>query len=224
MGYADTTVLIPVKDEPAVGNVTKEVLKALPGCKVLIIYKGYPKGFNLGFKDKAVRIVKQMGAGKGTAMIQAKKYIDTPIFCLIDGDSTYEVKDLRKLVQLVRDGADMAFGNRFNDIREGAMSKPLQTGNRALTGLANAMFGTDFEDYFSGIRAINTKTYKSLNLTEKFFGIETELNVKMHRKGFKIIEIPTKYYKRVGGSNQIKPVGALKLVTLDFKLLLFDRS
>ena len=105
MDYGDTTVMIPVKDEPATESVVKAVFAALPNCKIIVVYKG---NLNLSLKHKNLKIVKQTGSGKGRAVIEAGKFVDTEILCLIDGDNTYEVNALRRVIALVRYGADMA--------------------------------------------------------------------------------------------------------------------
>ncbi len=212
--------MIPVKDEPAVGAVARETLKSLPNCKVFIIYKGYNDKFDLGFKHKDITILKQKGSGKGVAVVQAAKQIHTRIMCLIDGDATYEVNDLKKLVKLVRDGAGMAIGDRLSGIDTEAMPPFIQVGNKVITITANVLYGLPLKDSQTGIRAIRKSAFDSLVLKEEFFGIETEMNVKMHKKGFKIVEIPTKYYKRVGESKQMKLIDGVKLLFIDFKFLL----
>ena len=130
MDFSDTTVVIPVKDEPAVEKVAKDVFKILPKCKVIVIYKG---DLNMKFRNKNLRIIKQTSSGKGYACVQAAKSVDTEIMCLIDGDDTYEVKDLRKLIQLVREGADMAIGDRLTNISTKVMPTYIQFGNNVLT-------------------------------------------------------------------------------------------
>lgn len=164
MDYSDTTVMIPVKDEPAVGIVTKKVLKALPNCKVVVIYKGYDGKLKLGISNPNITVIKQKGSGKGVAVVQAAKQIHTDIMCLIDGDETYEVNDLKKLVNMVRNGADMAIGNRLDHLERAAMPSFIETGNKVITITANLLYGMDLKDSQTGIRAIRKSAYDSLDL------------------------------------------------------------
>jgi dolichol-phosphate hexosyltransferase len=217
MDYSDTTVMIPVKDEPAVGTVTRRVLKNLPGCRAVIIYKGYDGKLELGFSDKRLTVIKQKGSGKGYAVVQAARQIHSEIMCLIDGDATYEVNDLKKAIELVRQGADMALGDRLTGMDIEAMPAFIQFGNKVITVVANIIYGMDLKDSQTGLRAIRKSAFDSLDLKEQYFGIESELNVKGKKKGFKIVEMPTKYYKRVGESKQMKLIDGIKLLLLDFK-------
>ncbi|MCL5430504.1 MAG: glycosyltransferase family 2 protein [Candidatus Marsarchaeota archaeon] len=216
MDYSDTTVVIPVMEEPAVEKVTKEVLNNLPKCRVIIIHKG-PISINLRHRD--LTVVKQTGSGKGVGMRQAAKLVKTKIMCFIDGDDTYEVKDLKKLVQHVRDGADMAIGDRLNHLDKGAMPGYIIFGNSILTITANVLYGLRLHDSQTGIRAMKKRMFDSLNLRETHFGIEEEMNIKAKKNGYRIVEMPTSYYRRDGPAKHMKISGGLKLFLINLKFL-----
>ncbi len=216
MDYADTTVIIPVKDEPAVGKVTKGVLHALPGCRVIVIYSGeaprLPKGRN-------VSILHQHSAGKGMACLEAAEHVKTGIMCFIDGDDTYDPKDFKGLIAEVRKGADMALGDRMANISAAAMPLYIQFGNNILTSAANLLYGLRLEDSQTGIRAMKKKVFDSLHLKEKEFGIESEMNIKAKKNGCKIVELPASYYVRTGAAKHFKLAGGFKLFFTTFKFL-----
>ncbi|MFI5412607.1 MAG: glycosyltransferase family 2 protein, partial [Candidatus Micrarchaeales archaeon] len=212
------TVIIPVKDEPATEKVTRKVIRALPNCCVIVIYKGEVK---LNFKHSKLRVIKQTAiGGKGAACVQAGKYVNTKIMCFIDGDDTYEVEDLKKVIALVRKGADMALGDRMSRITEKVMPKYVQLGNMVLTMTGNLVFGLRIRDSQTGLRAIRTEVFRSLNLKERFFGIEEEMNIHCKRKNLKIEETSAKYYVRVGVSKQFKMIDGFKLFLINFRHLL----
>ena len=216
MDFSDTTVIVPVKDEPATDKVVKEVLKELPRCKVLVVYKGEPyikKG------NSSVRIIEQVGNGKGTACRQAVRHVTTPILCFIDGDATYEPKDLRKLVQLVRDGADMTMGNRFALMEQESMPFYIRLGNNALTLATNILYSTHIKDSQTGLRAMRKTVFEEMDLREPRFGIETEMAVMAKKRNFKVVEIPAHYYKRIGQSKQVKIWDGIKLQLIVFRFL-----
>jgi dolichol-phosphate hexosyltransferase len=217
MDYSDTTVIIPVKDEPAVEKVTKDVFGALKNCNVIIIHKG---SLDMRFRHKNLTIIKQADSGKGYACERAAKYVTTEIMCFIDGDRTYEVDDLKKVIILVREGADMALGNRISNIKHDSMPRYVRFGNWVLTATGNLFFGLKIKDSQTGLRAIRTICFRKLELNEQYFGIESEMNIKAKKKGYKIAETRAKYYIRVGMSKQFKLVDGLKLFLLNFKLLL----
>ena len=219
MDYSDTTVIIPVKDEPAVGTVARQVLKELKNCKVIVIYKDDSDRENVGFADKNLMLMKQRGSGKGVACVQAAKRVKTEIMCFIDGDATYEARDLRKAVALVRGGADMALGNRLRRLDREAMPAFIEVGNKIITQTANMLYGMRLADSQSGLRAIRKSAFDKLGLREQFFGIETEMNVMSRKNGFRVVETPIGYHKRIGSSKQVKALDGVKLLLTDFKFL-----
>ena len=153
------------------------------------------------------------------ACVQAVKYVKTPIMCFIDGDDTYDVNDMKRLVAEVRNGADMAIGNRFGKMKEGAMPAYVKFGNGVLTATGNVLYGLRINDSQTGSRAMKTSVFRSMKLRETHFGIETEMNVKAKKMGYKIAEIPINYYIREGTPKHSKPFGGLKLLALNLKLL-----
>ena len=219
MDYSDTTVMIPVKNEPAAGRVARDVLKKLHGCKVLVVYKGDRKILNINFKDRNMKIIEQHDSGKGKGVVKGLKLIDTDIVCLIDGDATYSVDDLKKVIGMVRGGADMAIGNRFANLDRRAMPLFIELGNKIITGTANILYGMKLKDSQTGLRAIRKAALAKLELREPGFGIESELNIKFRKAGFKVAETPIRYSVRVGESKQMKLVDGIKLLLLDFKFL-----
>jgi hypothetical protein len=220
MDYSDTTVIIPVKDEPAAGRVASDVLAKLPKASVLVVYKGDRNAIGIKFKDKRMRVVKQTApGGKGAGVAQALKLVGTPIVCLIDGDATYSVEDLKKVIKMVRGGADLALGDRFAHLDRKSMPFFIEFGNKAITAVANLLYGMSIRDSQTGLRAMRMRSLRKLDLRERGFGIESEINIKMKKAGFRIAETPISYGVRVGASKQMKLVDGIKLLLIDFKFL-----
>jgi len=219
MDYSDTTVLIPVRDEPAAGRVARDTLSRLKKAKVLVIYKGDKSRLNINFSDSRMRVVEQKGSGKGAAVRQAMKLIKTPILCIIDGDATYGVDDLKRVVGIVRSGADMALGNRFARLDRKAMPFFIEFGNKVITKTANLLYGMRIHDSQTGLRAVLKSAVDKLDLRENGFGIESEMNIKARKAGMRIEETPIGYGERVGSSKQMKLLDGIKLLLLNFKFL-----
>lgn len=223
--YSDTTVIIPVKDEPAVGMVASDALKLLKGCKVIIIYKSDSGRFGLmdkngrKFSHSDITLIRQNDSGKGMACIYAGRHVTTPVMCFIDGDATYDVRDLKKMIALVRKGTDMVLGDRLSKVDIGAMPRFIQTGNWVLTATANLLYGMNLRDSQTGIRAMKKSSWDRLDLRERNFGIETEMNIKARKEGMEIAEIPVNYYLRVGTTKQRKFIDGVKLFLTNFRFL-----
>ncbi|MGC8652047.1 MAG: glycosyltransferase family 2 protein [Candidatus Micrarchaeia archaeon] len=221
--YSDTTVIVPVKNEPAtaVSGVLSGIFKNLPSCSVIVIYKG--KSIAGAGRSGNLTLIRQKSDGKGAACYEAVKYVDTPIMCIIDGDMTYSARDLRKLIAEVRNGADIAIGNRLHNLSTKIMPRYVQFGNRMLTTMLNVLYGTRFKDSQTGLRAMKKGAFESLNMTERRFGFEEEMLIRAKRKNYNVAELPIGYAVREGSSKQLKPLDGIKLMLILFKHL-FDSA
>ncbi len=224
MDYSDTAIILPVKNEPYAKKVLSEIIRSLPHSKIIIAYSGKVDDLKQFCRKKPnIVFLKQKGKGKGNACIDAFKLINTKFLGLIDADGTYEVKDLKRAINSLRKGGDMVIGQRIANDNE-AMPLYIKFGNWVITEVANLIYGMHLKDSQTGLRAIRTAALKTLNLYEQGFGIESEINIKMHKKGYSIKEIHISYHKRKGGrSNQFKLLDGLKLLAIDFKFILNDK-
>jgi glycosyltransferase involved in cell wall biosynthesis len=216
--YSDSTVIIPIKNEPAVNLVISDIRANMPKAKIIVIYKG--KNTVLRKYSKIVKILEQKSSGKGNACYEAVKKANTEIVCFIDGDATYHAADLARLVLLVRDGTDLAIGNRLSAIRSSKiMPRYVLIGNKVLTKALNLLYGTKVKDSQTGLRAVRRNAFNILKLTEPGFGFEEEMLLKAKRLGFSIKEIPISYSERKGVSKQMKPIDGIKLLLILIKHL-----
>ena len=212
MNFSDTTVVIPAKDEEAVFEVVDSVLDALEGCKVIVLYNGYG-GKALHFKSPRVKAYPApVGKGRAVAMMHHKRLVKTPIVCFIDGDATYEPRNLRRMVAMVRDGYDMVLGNRLDNVSLESMPRWIQFGNRVITSTTNLLYGMGIGDSQTGLRAMLTDVFHSNDIEEEQFGMETEMNIKVKRRGLRIGEVHADYYPRKGETKQVKLGGVNHLL------------
>ncbi|MEM0149531.1 MAG: glycosyltransferase family 2 protein [Candidatus Micrarchaeaceae archaeon] len=218
--YSDSTVIIPIKNEPAaaINGVIRDIIANMPGAKIIVIYKG-----NNEVSKKYIgrlTLLMQKSDGKGAACYEAEKHVDTDIMCFIDGDSTYLASDLKKLVKLVRGGADIAIGNRLHNLSKKVMPSYVRFGNRVLSATLNILYGTHFKDSQTGLRAMRKDAFRLLKMTEKRFGFEEEMLIKAKRKNYTVAEIPIRYRMREGLSKQMKPLDGMKLMLILFRHLI----
>ena len=222
MDFSDTTVVIPAKDEPAIYKVANDVLVSLKNCKVIVLYNGY-NGKKVRFSNNRIASYPApLGKGRAIMHLSKKGFVKTPIMCFIDGDATYEPRNLKKMVEMVRGGYDMVLGNRMAKLTRESMPMSIETGNKIITIVANVLYGMHLYDSQTGLRAMKTSAFESLELTEPEFGIETEMNIKMKKTGYKIGEVAADYYPRIGESKQMKIKGGIEHVIRDFHFLFYD--
>jgi glycosyltransferase involved in cell wall biosynthesis len=173
--------------------------------------KSIPKYYDIfvvdgNSKDNTVPIAKSLNAkvitckefGKGNALRKAIRMLDYDAYVFIDGDGSYNGKYIPSLLRYLKNGYDVVLGSRF--MRKTKMSLFRLISNKILTSTFNLLNHSNLTDVVTGLRAISRKFVKNVKLKEEDFKIETEITLKAVRLGYKIIEVPIYYQKRLGKS------------------------
>jgi glycosyltransferase involved in cell wall biosynthesis len=153
----------------------------------------------------AVQIVHQQGYGKGDALQAGFAAAKGEIIVMMDADGSTDGGEILRFVGALVTGADFAKGSRFasgggsDDI---TFSRHL--GNKILSGLVNAFFGTRYTDLCYGYNAFWAKHLPKLDLNCDGFEIETVMNVRAAKAGLAIQEIPSYEHLRIHGMSNLK--------------------
>ncbi|MDD5417520.1 MAG: glycosyltransferase family 2 protein [Candidatus Nanoarchaeia archaeon] len=207
----DTILLIPtLNEEMNISTILQEAKK----IKIKsIVIDGNSKDRTVEFaKRGGAEVIIQNGKGKGSAVIQAfkyiiKKYPKYKYIAMIDGDLTYPVHDIPSLVNSFSEGVVMVNGSRLNKMMEkGAMTKLNFIGNKFLNGFANLLHKTGTQDILSGLKIFDVYAVKKIlpYMKAEGFSTETEMTILLSRIG-KIKDCPIKYSKR-GGETKLSPL------------------
>ncbi|GBQ95823.1 glycosyltransferase [Acetobacter nitrogenifigens DSM 23921 = NBRC 105050] len=194
-------ILIPChNEEAAIGLVVRDFRAALPDSAIYV--------YDNNSSDRTVEVARMAGAlvrseplqGKGNVVRRMFADIEADFYVLVDGDATYEAAAAPALIELARrEQLDMVNGARVTD-RVAAYRPGHQLGNRALTGLVNAIFGKRLSDMLSGYRVFSRRFVKSFPALSGGFEIETELTVHALELAMPISELQTRYIERPEGS------------------------
>jgi len=160
-------------------------------------------------KQEKVQLIKQKGKGKGSAMREAVNASNADIVIFIDGDGTYSVDDLEKLLEpLLNDKADMVVGSRILGKREkGSISSFNVIGNKLFNKTINFALKSKVTDSLSGYRAMRRETFGELVLFSNNFEIEVEMTVEALAKGYRVLEVPISYGTRKDSVTKLNPKG-----------------
>ena len=162
-------------------------------------------------KDKTAKIARSLGAkviydnvGKGSALIKGLDYAKGDILIAMDADLSNEPKELKLLIDAIEIGYDICTGSRFI-IGAGSEDIPpiRRFGNKFFVFMVNAIFHANYTDMCYGYRSFRKGILKKLDLREKGFGIETEINIKAIKKHLKIIEVPSTEKRRAAGEGKL---------------------
>ena len=147
--------------------------------------------------DKRVRAFRQdTNRGKGAAVRRAITEIRMPFAVVQDADLEYDPRDYPTLLQpLVEGRADVVYGVR-GFAGQTAFSFWFVMGNMAVTTAANLLFDCYISDLESGYKALRADLWRRLNLQGDRFGIEPDITARVLRLGYRIHEVPIRYYAR----------------------------
>jgi glycosyltransferase involved in cell wall biosynthesis len=203
------SIIIPTFNEGrSISRTIREVKRVMDGYSYEIIVVDDSRS-----RDDTRPIARELGArvlvppegGKGFALIYGFKHARGSILISMDADLSNRPKELKLLIAGIEAGYDVCMGSRFL-VGGGSEDMPLirKFGDKAFVTMVNIMYGSHYTDMCYGYRSFSRSALKRLNLEEKGFGIETEMNIKAQKAGLKILEVPSYEKARGGGSAKLK--------------------
>ena len=145
----------------------------------------------------------QKGNGKGNAMSEGLEHIngDAHYVVFTDADYTYPAKHLKDMINVLdlNPKVGMVLGDRFSQIYKLESDRnQFYIGNRILGFIHSVLNGLKLNDPFTGLRIIRFELLKGWKPKSLGFDIEVEINNHVLQSGYKIVELPIKYRKRLG--------------------------
>lgn len=167
-------------------------------------------------QEELVNVIVEKNIGKGNMLKSMLKQIQSDYYVMIDGDDTYYIEDIPKMLELAkRENADLVIGNRLknNNYDKCDKNKIYTIGNKLGNLVINLRYRAKIEDVMSGLRIMSKKMIESWNIKSEGFEIETEMTVFALKNNYKISQIPIGYKNRPEGSKS-----KLKTIKDGFKL------
>jgi dolichol-phosphate mannosyltransferase len=193
---------VPTLDEAETIGEVVSGFRAEGFENVLVVDGGSDDGTREVAAEAGAHVVIQSGQGKGQAVREAvREHVEEPYVLMVDGDGTYLPSDAEAMTDPLDDGYDHVIGDRFADMRDGAMTRLNRAGNRLFNRAFAFIHGTDFGDILSGYRAFTRESFEEMTLSAEGFGIETEMAVECAKHRIKTAVVPVTYLPRPSGSN-----------------------
>jgi glycosyltransferase involved in cell wall biosynthesis len=206
MRTAIVSAIIPCLDEEAA--IAAVIAGALScGIGEVVIVDG-------GSRDRTVERARAAGArvvveplrGYGRAIQAgiAAARPDAEILLFLDGDGSDPVEFIPELIAPIIDGrAAFVQGSRIRGKREARSMSPQQIAAGYVGGfLLRLFYGVRFTD-LSPFRAIRRDTFETLGMTEKTYGWNLEMLMRVAAAGLPALEVPVGQRRRVGGVSKV---------------------
>lgn len=157
-------------------------------------------------KDKRIRVFhRDKRLGRGSALNKAAWNASGEIFCYFDVDLATDMIHLSSLIQLIRDGNDIAIGSRLHPESTIIRSIDRELKSRAYNFLVRFFLRDSITDHQCGFKAFRRDRLLTLlpYVRDTHWFWDTELLVYAKRSGYRIAELPV-FWKEGAGTTVMK--------------------
>jgi cellulose synthase/poly-beta-1,6-N-acetylglucosamine synthase-like glycosyltransferase len=197
------SVIIPcLNEELSVAGCVEQALEGLANARV----EGEVVVADNGSTDRSVDLATAAGArvvvepkrGKGHATRTGIRAAAGEYIILADADGTYDLRQLKPLIDPLSEGYDMVVGNRLKgEIAENAMPRLHRyVGNPLIGGFISLVAGRRFGDCLSGLRSFRRDAWNRMSPRSPGFELETEICLRAGRHRLRVRDVPVAYAAR----------------------------
>lgn len=167
----------------------------------------------------------QENPGLGRAYRQSFTYVTGTHVLMLDADGEMDINTVPKMIAAVEAGNDMAVASRW--IKGGTVHDydPLTyVLNRSFQIIFRILFFTKVHDLTYGFKIFNAKLLKEVHWWGEMHEIATETTLKPIRLGYKIVEIPSVWRKRVEGVSKMNTWKRFRYAPFALRILFTKKS
>jgi glycosyltransferase involved in cell wall biosynthesis len=173
---------------------------------IIVVDNGSTDGTAAVARKHGARVISEPRRGYGQACLAGIAALSPgiQIVAFLDADGSDDPEDLARLLAPVCDStADLVLGSRTAAARKARAFTPQQAfGNWLATGLMRLFFDARYTD-LGPFRVIRRDSFEKLQMRDTNFGWTIEMQIKAHRAGLRVMEIPVNYRKRIAGESKI---------------------
>ena len=155
-------------------------------------------------KNFDCKIIKQKNSGYGNAIIEGINKTKTKYVCIFNADGSFHPKYLNLMLKKVLLGFNFVFASRYLK-QGGSEDDTLLTliGNKIFTFLGKLLFKLELSDILFTFILGETKKFRDLKLKSKDFRLCVEIPVKIVKKKYSYVTIPSFERSRLGGKKKV---------------------
>jgi glycosyltransferase involved in cell wall biosynthesis len=205
-------IIIPAfNEEHSIASLLRELRDYCSGFDVLVINDGSEDGTSRicrseGYNVLDLPINLGIGGAVQTGYIYAVQE-DYDIVVQMDGDGQHDPRDVPYLVEPILSGnVDMVIGSRFINNEGYQSSHWRRLGIRFYSRLIKGLTGKKIYDPTSGFRVVNREIVNYFAQVYPVDYPEPESIVTLFKLQYRIVELPVRMRKRVGGHSSIKGI------------------
>lgn len=204
--YPRISVVIPTRNEAQ--NLYHVLPDIPPIISEVIMVDGHSTDDTIAVAQRllpSVQIIRQERKGKGDALRVGFAACTGDIIVMLDADGSTDPHEITRFVDALLQGHDFAKGSRFLPGSGSHDITPLRSlGNRTLGLLVNTLFGTQYSDLCYGYNAFWKHCLDRVHVNCDGFEIETQINIRVHKAGLKIVEVPSVERPRLFGQSNLR--------------------
>ncbi len=202
---ARTSVIIPTLNEE--GNIARLAADLPAGLHEVIFVDGLSSDGTIDAIQTLcpnARVVHQTERGKGAALRAGFAAATGDIIAMVDADGSTQLCELGAFVDVLGAGADVAKGSRYLTGGGSDDLTPIRSlGNRSITGMVNALWGTSYTDTCYGYMAFWRRHLDVLMPECDGFEVETYLSLKATMHGLAVAEVESWERTRWSGESNL---------------------
>lgn len=199
-------VIIPAfNEENGVGQVILEIPKDIV-AEIIVVNNASTDDTERIAREAGATVLRELIPGYGRACLKGIDYLTTAvnkpdIVVFLDADHSDFPEEIRELIKpIVENKADLVIGSRALGGKEKGSMTPQQIfGNWLATRLLKWIYKVKFTD-LGPFRAIRFSKLLELNMQDKTYGWTVEMQLKAAKMGYRCVEVPVRYRKRIGFS------------------------
>ena len=194
------SIIIPIYNEIQKLSTLIKKLRNLDNSsiEIIIINDGSTDGSVeiLNDTNQFVIINNETNLGKGLSVNRGLKSASMENIILIDGDLEVDIDDIPKLIKSYENSnCDALVGIRWEKGNNYKLDINT-TGNHIINNIFNKLFSSSLNDVLCCVKILDTKLFRSLNISSIGFGLEVEIMTKLVMRESRILEEFIKYNRR----------------------------